>query len=228
VESGEDCTLCCSDCGLKDEIFFYIMRAYNILFVLLGIASEWRPDRFVEYAFRSNRGNRLFRSFKLHTNGVLFDEERARLLLRMAHLPNQQSDTFNFIHFSIDAHSRPVYLEVKGADRQPQVYRNVERFLALRAEQGMERPYVTLAFVVQPDNADEALAYRDHWVDILRKLGRPHDICYDWPHRDQDALYYRPLNTADQVASDALHARVCRELGLIEGDQQRLRAAGSF
>jgi hypothetical protein len=50
VESGEDCTLCCSDCGLKDEIFFYIMRTYNILFVLLGIASEWRPDRFVEYA----------------------------------------------------------------------------------------------------------------------------------------------------------------------------------
>jgi len=47
---GVDCTLCCTGCGLKDEIFFYIMRTYNILFVALGIVAEWRPERFVEYA----------------------------------------------------------------------------------------------------------------------------------------------------------------------------------
>ena len=39
-----------------------------------------RFDRFVEYAFRANQSNRLFRSFKLHTNGVLFDEELRRHL----------------------------------------------------------------------------------------------------------------------------------------------------
>ena len=35
-------------------------------------------DRFVEYAFAVNGSNRLFREFKLHTNGVVFGEARAR------------------------------------------------------------------------------------------------------------------------------------------------------
>ena len=185
-------------------------------------------DQFVEYAFAVNTGGRLFQEFKLHTNAVVFSAERAELLIRLANAPHVAPDCFRSIHFSIDAFSRDAYREVKGRDHRDKVFANVERFLRIRHAMKAERPYAHLAFVVQPDNADEALAYRDHWVDILRELGRPHDICYDWPHRDRDALYYRPLNTADQDASDALHARVCRDLGLIDGDQQRLRAAGSF
>jgi MoaA/NifB/PqqE/SkfB family radical SAM enzyme len=187
-----------------------------------------RFDRYVEYAFLSNRDNRLFRSFKLHTNGVIFDEERARLLLRMAALPHHRPDTFNFIHFSIDAHSRDVYTEVKGADRQPQVYRNIERFLTLRAEAGLERPYVTLAFVVQPDNAHEAVEFRDHWLSILHRLGRNVAQTWDWPDRAMDTLYFRPLNCGDQASADALHAEVCRALGLTDRQDNRLRSTGSF
>ena len=187
-----------------------------------------RFDRYVEYAFRSNRGNRLFRTFKLHTNGVLFGEERARLLLRLAQLSDQATDTFNFVHFSIDAHSRAVYADVKGADRQPQVYRNVERFLALRAAAGLVRPFVTLAFVVQPENADEAVAFRDHWQAVLARLGRPVAQTWDWPDQKMDTLYFRPLNCADQAEADALHARVCRDLGLTDRTDARLRHAESF
>ena len=187
-----------------------------------------RFDRFVEYAFQSNQHNRLFRTFKLHTNGVIFGEERARLLLRLAHLPEQEDDTFNFIHFSIDAHSQPVYADVKGADRQAQVYRNVERFLALRAEAGLERPYVTLAFVVQPENAHEAVDFRDHWQTVLSRLGRPVAQTWDWPDQKMDTLYFRPLNCSDQSAADALHAQVCRDLGLTDRSDSRLRHAESF
>jgi len=187
-----------------------------------------RFDRYVEYAFLTNRANRLFRSFKLHTNGVIFNEERARLLLRLAQLPDQAPDTFNFIHFSVDAHSRDVYAEVKGADHQPRVYRNIERFIALRAEAGLERPYVTLAFVVQPDNAHEAVDFRDHWLKILEARGRAVAQTWDWPDRPMDTLYFRPLNCGDQEASDALHARVCRQLGLTDRTDSRLRHAESF
>ena len=187
-----------------------------------------RFDRFVEYAFVANRNNRLFRSFKLHTNGVLFGEERARLLLRLATRPHQAADTFDFVHFSVDAHSRDVYAEVKGADRQPQVYRNLERFLTLRAEAGQLRPFVTIAFVVQPDNAHEAVAFRDHWRDLLTELGRPVAQTWDWPDQRMDTLYFRPLNCGDQAASDALHARVCRELGLTDRTDDRLRHSESF
>lgn len=185
-------------------------------------------DRFVEYAFQVNGGNRLFRTFKLHTNGVVFGEERARLLLRLANLPGLAVDTFNFIHFSIDAFSPEVYRVVKGADKRAQVYRNVERMLELRAEWGYTRPFVTLAFVVQPGNAHEAEAFRDFWRKKLNLLGRQVRETLDWPDQLTDTLYFRPLNTGDQGSADRLHAEVVRRLGLTQRTGDRLRNAESF
>jgi molybdenum cofactor biosynthesis enzyme MoaA len=185
-------------------------------------------DRFVEYAFAVNPGNRLFREFKLHTNAVLFHEERARLLVRLAMDPAVAPDTFRQVHFSIDAHSPEVYRVVKGADRGAVVYRNVRRFLEVRAELGATRPRATLAFVVQPENAHEALLFRDHWLGVLEGLGQTARLCWDWPSGDSDALYFRPLNCGEQEAADRLHAAVCRRLGMPVGDAERLRAAESF
>jgi molybdenum cofactor biosynthesis enzyme MoaA len=185
-------------------------------------------DRFVEYAFFVNDDNRLFRSFKLHTNGVVFGEERARLLIRLANQPGQHPDTFNFIHFSIDAHSAEAYRLVKGADKRDQVYRNVERFLQIRAEMGMERPFVTLAYVVQPGNAEEAGAFLAHWRAALSALGRPLRATVDWPDQAADTVYLRPLNCGEQAEADRLHAEVCRALGLTTAAGDRLRGAESF
>ncbi|NOY27397.1 MAG: hypothetical protein GXP62_16140 [Oligoflexia bacterium] len=186
-------------------------------------------DRFVEYAFAINQGNQLFREFKLHTNAVVFGEERARLLIRLANAPGSAADTFRFVHFSLDAHSQAVYADVKGADRGPQVRRNVERFLRLREELGGRRPHVTLAFVVQPGNAHEARAFRDHWADLLGSLGREVEQSWDWPAREVDTIYFRPLNAHNQAEMDALHAGVCRELGIVPpGKGNRLRADESF
>ena len=91
-------------------------------------------DQFVEYAFAINSQNRLFRKFKLHTNAVVFGEKRSRLLIQLATLKHQAPDTFNFVHFSIDAHSPDIYRIVKGADHGKRVYRNVMRFLRHRQE----------------------------------------------------------------------------------------------
>ena len=173
-------------------------------------------DRFVEYAFAVNGNNRLFREFKLHTNGVVMSEERSRLLIRLAGLKSQAPSTFPFVHFSIDAWSAPVYHKVKGADRRDQVYANVERFLQLREELGAREPKVTLAFVVQKENAHEAHDFLAHWKGKLRGLGRGVNASVDWPPMGQDAIYFRPLNCADQVDADALHARVCQELGIVK------------
>jgi hypothetical protein len=98
----------------------------------------------------------------------------------------------------------------------------------VRAEAGAERPYVTLAYVVQPGNDHEARAFRDHWLGLLEDLGRSVRQTWDWPDRHQDTLYFRPLNTGDQAAADALHARVCRDLGLTDAPGDRLRSAESF
>jgi len=189
-----------------------------------------RFDEFVEYAFAVNRDRRLFHEFKLHTNAVVFGEDRARLLVRLANAPTTDPGCFRFIHFSIDAFSGPTYNEVKGVDRREQVFRNVERFLEIREAMGGVRPYAHLAFVVQPDNAHEAGAFMAHWARILDRLGRPWTPTWDWPGHDRDAVYFRPLNTSDQEASDRLHASTVSKLGLVPPERagERLRAAGSF
>ncbi len=185
-------------------------------------------DRFVEYAFAINSNNRLFREFKLHTNGVVLPESRARLLLRLANRTDQAADTFRFVHFSIDAYSRHAYAWVKGADQRDRVFRNVERFLNLRHTLGLEWPRVTLAYVVQPGNAHEAGEFNAHWTGLLRAQGRPVAHTCDWPDQLVDTLYYRPLNTGDQAAADRMHADVCRELGITDNTADRLRGAESF
>ena len=181
-------------------------------------------DKFVEYAFAINTNNRLFREFKLHTNAVVFSEARSILLLRLANAPGQFADTFRFIHFSVDAFSSPVYAEVKGVDRGAQVQRNIERFLRIRDELGLEWPKVTLAFVVQPDNAHEAGDFLAHWQPRLRDPA----IVWDWPSELRDSVYFRPLNCGEQEAADELHADTCRAIGLNVPSTGRLRAAESF
>ena len=92
---------------------------------------------------------------------------------------------------------------------------------------GATRPYAHIAFVVQPDNAAEAEHFMNHWWGILHDIGSTPALCWDWPHQDQDAIYFRPLNCGDQEASDALHADVYQRLGIHQGGQ-RIRAAESF
>jgi molybdenum cofactor biosynthesis enzyme MoaA len=184
-----------------------------------------RFDAFVEYAFAANAGNSLFRSFKLHTNAVILPRDRAERLIRLARAPGLAADTFQAVHFSIDAFAASTYATVKGADRRDLVYKNVERFLHIRAERGATRPVAHLAFVVQDGNAHEARAFVEHWGGLLDRLGRPWRLTADWPPFDQDAVYLRRLNSGDQARSDALHAAACRAAGLTTAGA---RPAGSF
>lgn len=187
-----------------------------------------RFDLFVEYAFAINTHNRLFEKFKLHTNAVQFSKDRGRLLLQLSQLPYLNDDTFNFIHFSIDAFSAPVYKVVKGRDRRERVFQNILDFLQLRSELQLTYPKVTLAFVVQPENSHEAKVFQQFWLDEFAKLGLPLEQFYDWPSEECDNLYFRRLNCADQVASDALHGKIAYQLGLTETLMSSLKQDGSF
>lgn len=179
-------------------------------------------DAFVEYAFATNRGNRLFTRFKLHTNAVILPERRAKLLVRLANRTDQQPGTFEAVHFSIDADSAASYSFVKGADHGERVIRNVRRFLQVR---GASRwPVVHLTLVVQEGNRHEAASFVARWGGVLAGLDRRFHLSSDWPPFDQDAIYLRRLNTGDQAKADAWHAQACREAGISVGE----RRPGSF
>lgn len=177
-------------------------------------------EQFLEYAFAINQNNRIFRTFKLHTNAVIFPVSRSACLLRLASRTDQAPDTFRAIHFSIDAFLPSTYQTVKGKDRRDMVFRNVEQFLELRARLNLTRPVAHIAFVVQDGNSDEVPAFFEHW---RRRLGA-HQETTDWPDLGSDALYLRRWNTQDQAHADRLHTEAARRVGL----QAQARLPGSF
>ena len=185
-------------------------------------------DQFIEYAFAVNENNCLFEKFKLHTNAVQFSKERGRLLLMLGRLPFLNANTFNFVHFSVDAFSAPVYQTVKGRNRRDRVYKNILDFLHLRMELKCTHPKVTIAFVVQPDNAHEALEFQHYWEQQFKELNLPLQQFYDWPTEESDNLYFRRLNCSNQEESDQLHATTAFKLGLIDTPQRSLKREGSF
>lgn len=184
-------------------------------------------DAMVEYAFVMNQGNRLFRHFKLHTNAVCFGRERAELLVRLAQDLHMAPDTFLAVHFSIDAASREVYRELKGADHFERVTENILGFLDARQRRGAHRPVAHLALVVQPENTTELRRFTERWGAALRERDRRFNISADWPDDSEDAIYLRMLNSGDQERARALHAAACEELGLLRGDHG-FRARASF
>ena len=245
LELTDHCNLACRMCSqsLRDEAHGVPMRFLDFdtwdaaLRGLAGLPDvslcpHWlgeptlHPEfeRFVAHAFALNGGNGLFRHFKLHTNGVILPESRARALLAAAVSPGQAADTFQAVHFSVDAYSPLAYARVKGADKRELVYRNVERFLRMRASAGAAWPRAHLSIVVQEGNAHEVPAFVEHWAGILADLGQPFRVVGEWPPFDRDAIYLRRLNAGDQAAADALHAGACARVGVaVHG-----RADGSF
>jgi len=180
-------------------------------------------DRFVRYAFEHNEGNRLFRHFKLHTNGSLLPDGRIATLLDCANMPGMAEDTFRFVHFSVDAYTPAVYERIKKYDYGERVYKNIVRLLERRTERGLRYPLVTNAFIVMPENQHEAGWYRDFWAHQFDRLGLEWTTFYDWPSRVIDNLYFRRLHQADQPAADRLHRIVLDRLGILGLDE-----AGDF
>jgi molybdenum cofactor biosynthesis enzyme MoaA len=174
-----------------------------------------RFSEFVRYAFEQNAGNRLFRHWKLHTNGTLLGDERIETILDCANRDDQAADTFGFVHFSVDAYLPRVYRDIKRYDLGAQVYRNIRTLLARREERGLHWPHITVAFIVMPENRHESRWFLDYWGSLFAATGKPWEVVYDWPQRFADTIYFRRLHQADQPAADRIHREVLDDLGIL-------------
>lgn len=182
-----------------------------------------RFSEFVRYAFDHNAGNRLFRHFKLHTNGTLLSEERIETVLDCANRSDMAEDTFGFVHFSVDCYLPQTYHSVKRYDFGAQVYRNILRLLERREARGLRWPYITVAFIVLPENRREGQWFLDFWSHHFGATGRGFRTVYDWPVEHADTIYFRRLHQSDQPAADRLHREVLDDIGLLP-----LGATGTF
>ncbi len=180
-------------------------------------------DRFIRYAFDQNKDNRLFRHFKLHTNGTLLNPERIDTLLDCANRDDMAEDTFRFVHFSVDAYTPDIYNKIKKFDLGAMVYQNIVELLEQREQRQLRWPYVTNAFIVMPENQHEARWFLDYWSRVFDRLGLEFEVVYDWPQRLADTLYFRRLHQKDQDAADRLHRIVLDHLDILP-----LSAPGAF
>jgi molybdenum cofactor biosynthesis enzyme MoaA len=189
---------------------------------------EFAP--MIREAFQRNTGNRLFRFFKVHTNGALLHrKDGIEAVLDCAASRGQAPDTFQFLHFSLDALTRDVFTHVKGVDLHQRTYANVLKLLRRRRERGLAWPKVTLAFVVMEENRRDAAPFLRFWRDTFAELGEEApQVTWDWPIEARDTLYFRRLNHEDQDAATRLHRDVLVELGVIADHESGELMPGSF
>ena len=170
----------------------------------------------VAEAFARNRDNRLFRHFKVPTNGALLDRNNGiETLLDCAARDDLAPDTFEFVHFSLDAYSPDVFRRIKGVDQRQRVYDNARQLLRRRRERGLLWPKVTVAFVVMQDNRHDARPFLEFWRGTFDGLGSDFQVTWDWPVEPRDTIYFRRLNHAEQEAASRLHREVLLDLGVI-------------
>ena len=82
---------------------------------------------------------------------------------------------------------------------------------------GYVRPFVSMGFVVQPDNAHEAQDFLHFWEQHLSE----YSIDFDWQRKECDSIYFRRLNTDDQEKSDLLFTSTLSKLGFEQAKLQR-------
>jgi len=175
---------------------------------------------FIKRAFSGNRNNSRFFNMTLNTNGSLFDKQISDTILECAGMDDQNISSFLRVHFSIDSSSRETYKKIHSNDCFEKTMNNIRYFLEERKRLGLEYPKVTLAFIIMPENRDEAKDFLEMGKKLFSDMGNDFVITYDWPAYNKDAIYFRRLDSLNQKQSEELHREVLEEIGIIEKKPQ--------
>ncbi|MFH1849555.1 MAG: radical SAM protein [archaeon] len=182
-------------------------------------------EKMLSYALEKNRQNRFFHYMTLHTNALLLDEDKTRVIL-------EHADQIGTIHFSLDAASQGVYKKIRVGGLLKTAEANVMNFLKARSELSLEHPHGIIQFIVMKDNQREAEAFLDRWSVCLSSLGQGYQVNYDWsPPMVNDTIFFKRENTwnpNDLKKAEALHKAVALRLGLIKETEGRILDSDEF
>lgn len=111
------------------------------------------PDLFERIDYVAGRG---IMDIHLNTNGQLLSEDVSRRIL---------ASGVTRLCLSLDAITEETYAKVRPGLDFKTVVKNLETFLALRAEKSDHLPTVRVSFLLRDENKDELEAFRALWVN---------------------------------------------------------------
>jgi len=120
-----------------------------------------------------NLKHRLFKTFKLHTNGLNLSAINANAVLDCC-APLEYSR----VVFSVDAVRSATFLKVKGVDGMDMVNHNIRDFISAKLSRGMVFPKVVLQLIVLEENQDEVGEFVAYWQEFLKEEGLATEFCH--------------------------------------------------
>jgi MoaA/NifB/PqqE/SkfB family radical SAM enzyme len=143
---------------------------------------------------------------RVDTNGIRLPPKRMDEIVAAATF-----DVPLLVVFTIDAHTKPTYKQVKGQDALGQVRRNIRHLIRRRAATGVAIN-IQLQFVVQEANAHEAGEFLAYWSELLGCQGGE-----QW----HDELMFKRLSVGGgaegQEAADHLYDKTIKDFGIKAG-----------
>jgi len=130
----------------------------------------------------------IFTSIEVHTNSILLDAVKRRVLLNRLPVPQK-------IHCTIDAFSPDTYQSIKGRNALHEVNLNVEALL--REKSGLESTslQVVLQYIVGSNNVAEVPDFHRYWTTLADSLGQPFVVSAGQiPDGQRDGIFFRQLD----------------------------------
>ena len=130
----------------------------------------------------------IFSSIEVHTNSILLDAVKRRVLLNRLPVPQK-------IHCTIDAFLPETYQAIKGRNVLHEVNANVESLLRDKSALGTSSLRIVLQYIVGSNNVAEVSEFHRYWTSIAKSLGQPFFVSAGQiPEGKQDGIFFRQLD----------------------------------
>jgi radical SAM protein with 4Fe4S-binding SPASM domain len=108
----------------------------------------------------------IFTSIEVHTNSILLDAVKRRVLLNRLPVPQK-------IHCTIDAFLPETYQAIKGRNVLHEVNANVESLLRDKSALGTSSLRIVLQYIVGSNNVAEVSEFHRYWTTLTKSFGLP-------------------------------------------------------
>lgn len=116
------------------------------------LVTRFKLYYMIDYAKKKGLTN-----ISMNSNGTLLDEEMSEMLL---------DSGIDFISFDCDGYTKETFEKIRVNSDRDIFYRNVTRFIALRAQRGLKKPVIEVQAIEMPENENEVADIVAYWRNL--------------------------------------------------------------